>query len=336
MASPKNLDTKEQKQQKPNAFLEFVKSLFSSDELAVTAQRVAFSYKDQAVLKDFSVEIAEGDLIAIIGKSGSGKSTFLKLITGVISQRYTGSIRIYGKDRRIKKREIGYVPQEQSFIPTLTLEDNITLFGKLHGLTKEVAQSSATKLLKLMHLEEFRDAKPNTLSGGQRVRFNIILSLLHDPKIIILDEPFVGLDYYNRKLLWLFFQSQQKKKKTLILTTHLLTEVEQYASRIYLLKKGKVWAKGTAEHIKKHLKSKMIVEIQTKKNISHDQVLDIKEYCRKKPITLIDIYEQTLLFSIENTQQRTKLTNFLNRIKLPHTVKSAKTATMDEAVMGME
>ena len=313
----------------------FIKSIFSSNDYAITAHKLAFSYDKKEILSDFTLKIKKGQIIGIVGKSGSGKSTFLKLITGVISKSHKGNIQIFGKDKLLKKSNIGYVPQENAFIPELTLRENIILFGKLYGLSSKFALSKSKSLLRLMHLTEFEDHKPKNLSGGQKVRLNILISLLHNPKIIILDEPFVGLDFYNRKLLWLFFKSLQKEGRTLIMTTHLLSEIEKYADIIYVLKEGKIWVKGTPEHIKTELKSQAIIEVVVKGNINNEKILDIKEFCRKKTTKLIDIYEQTLIFNLEALSKKDQLSKFLNKIGLKHSVTTLKQANMDEALMGL-
>ena len=186
-----------------------------------------------------------------------------------------------------------------------------------------------------MHLSDFIDVTPANLSGGQKVRINILLSILHDPSIIILDEPFVGLDYYNRKLLWFFFDELKSQKKTLIMTTHMLSEIEKHASRIYVLQEGKIIVKGTPAYVKKYMKSTIILEIQTTSNPNRNQLLDIEHYCRKKSLKLIDVYKKNIIFNLENNGQKENLLKFLITIGLKHNIKEYKEANMDEALMGL-
>ena len=312
-----------------------IKNLFKGNLTPIEAKSVKFGYGKKQILKDFSLKIGTGEIIGIIGQSGSGKSTFLKLITGVITKKFSGKIEIFGKNSKFNKSQIGYVPQEVSLIQELTIRENINVFGKLQGLTSEQAQKAAEPILELMHLSDFIDVTPGNLSGGQKVRINILLSILHNPSIIILDEPFVGLDYYNRKLLWFFFEELKSKKKTLIMTTHMLSEIEKHANRIYVLQEGKIIVKGTPAYVKKYMKSTIILEIQTTSNPNRNQLLDIEHYCRKKNVKLIDVYKKNIIFNLENNGQKENLLKFLIKIGLKHSIREYKEANMDEALMGL-
>ena len=210
----------------------------------ISTSEVGFSYSNQEVLRDVSLALKEKEMVAIIGKSGSGKSTFLKLIAGIISSKHTGKIKIFGRNKIFNKDKIGFVPQELSIIPDLSIADNIKIAGLTLGVSEEVAIKKATGLMSMLKLNEDVNKKPEQLSGGQKVRLNIILSLLHDPKILILDEPFVGLDFLNRRLLWHFLESMRKKSKAIVLTSHLLAETQEHVSRLIILKDGQVFFSG--------------------------------------------------------------------------------------------
>jgi ABC-2 type transport system ATP-binding protein len=198
---------------------EFFRTIRSSP---VSAKALGFSYKEQEVLKSISLNVKKGKITAIIGKSGSGKSTFLKLISGIISFGSSGDVRIFGKPRMLEKDSIGFVSQELAFIPDLPIKDNIRICGLNSGIKESEALERADELMRLLRLDENLNKKPTELSGGQKVRLHIILSLLHDPKIIVLDEPFVGLDFLNRRWLWHFIELMKTKKKSVIITSHLL------------------------------------------------------------------------------------------------------------------
>jgi len=287
-----------------------IKNIFNGNQTPIEAKNVNFGYGEKQILKDFSLKIGSGEIIGIIGQSGSGKSTFLKLITGVVNKSHKGSIEIFGKNKKTNKTKIGYVPQEVSFISELTISENIEVFGKLQGMTKSQSLKSAKPILDLMHLTDYIKSNPENLSGGQKVRVNILLSILHNPEIIILDEPFVGLDYYNRKLLWFFFEELKKQGKTLIMTTHMLSEIEKYANKIYVLQDGKIIVKGSPEYVKKYMKSTIILELKTTANPKEDQLKDIENYARKKNIKLIDVYKKNMIFNLENKNQKDQLLNF--------------------------
>jgi len=210
----------------------------------LTTESVGFSYSNQEVLRDISLSIKPGELVAIIGKSGCGKSTFLKIIAGIIITSHQGKIRIFGKSKLFTKNRIGFTPQEIAIIPDLSIVDNIKIFGLNSGLSESKAIKKAKQLMQILMLKEDLNKLPSQLSGGQQIRLNIILSILHNPEILILDEPFTGLDFQNRRLLWHFLESLRKKGKSIILTSHLLTETQEHVNRLIILKKGKIFFSG--------------------------------------------------------------------------------------------
>jgi len=170
---------------------------------------------------------------------------------------------------------------------------------------------------------------PGEMSGGQKVRLNIILSMLHDPEVLILDEPFVGLDYHNRKLLWHFLEHQRNRRKTVILTTHMLTETENHADRLVLLHKGKIFAKGNVSDIRRKLKTRYVVEIRfhqlTKKSLDL-----IQEYCTGHDISIMDSFNNYMMFSIMNEGQHNYLIRFFEKIKAEFTEESFREPNLDE------
>lgn len=300
------------------------------------AKSLRFRYKNKEILDNLDVDIEKSKIVAIIGKSGCGKSTFLKLITGVLSKSYKGLIRIMGKPTLFSKKNIGYIPQDFSLIPDLTIEENIKFFGKLNGIDEAEAMERGLELLETLHINENLLSLPNELSGGQKVRLNIIVSILHNPFVIIADEPFVGLDFLNRKMLWNFFISLKKQKKTIILTSHLLSEIEKYVDQILILSNGRIALNGSPKQIKEKLKTKSIIEVKFKKKLNKEQKLDLKEFERKNPGTLIDYYEDMALFNIANDAQKKKLSKYLNANKMKHAMNKYKQPNLDEAFMSMK
>ena len=292
-------------------------------------KKVNFSYNKKEVLKDITLDTKEGTITAIIGKSGSGKSTLLKLISGVISKSHKGKIKIFGKNKLWKKSKVGFVPQELSFIPDLSIKDNIKLCGLNSGVSEKKALEKAKYLLELLKLNEPEDKKPEELSGGQKVRLNIILSLLNDPEVIILDEPFVGLDFKNRKLLWHFLESLKRKKKSVILTSHLLSEIEEHSDKILIIKKGKIFFNGRPEKLKEKLKIYYILEIKFSR-ISKEKIEEIKNYCELKKISILDSYDKYYMFSIDEIKTKSNLISYLNKLNLTYEELSLREPNLDE------
>ena len=298
-------------------------------KIPLLTKNVSYSYNNKRVLKNVNSRVHGSKIVAVVGKSGSGKSTFLNLIAGVIAGNYTGEIKILGKNRLYSKDDIGYVPQEISLIPDLTIAENLIYLGALCGIPKEKALKRGASLLKKMRMSAPETAYPHELSGGEKVRLNIAVSLLHNPKIIILDEPFVGLDFYNRKLLWQFLEQQKKAGKSIVLTTHLLTESEAYADKIVILKDGNVFLHGKVDQIKQKLHTHYILEIKFK-HLSQKNTAEIKEYCNTKTAEVLDIYSRDIMFSIDTEGQKNYLLRHLDRLKLNYKVISFREPNLDE------
>ncbi|MGC9309240.1 MAG: ABC transporter ATP-binding protein [Candidatus Nanoarchaeia archaeon] len=295
----------------------------------LSASKIRFSYKDQEVLRDISVNLKEKEIIAIIGKSGSGKSTFLKLISGILSGRYKGKIKIFGKPKFLSKKRIGFIPQEMSFIPDLNLEDNIKIAGLNTGLGERKSLKQAEQLAELLKLDEPLTKKPSELSGGQKVRLNIILSLLHNPDIIILDEPFVGLDFKNRRILWHFINTLKQKGKSIILTSHLLTETQEYADKFIILKNGKILFRGKLEKLKEKLKIKYIIEIKFSK-LSKQNLDKIEKYLIYNDLKILDKYNNYMMISLKEEKDRKKLERLFSKLNLDYNLLGFREPNLDE------
>lgn len=298
----------------------------------LTTKKVGFSYSEKEILRDVTLKLGKGELVAIIGKSGSGKSTLLKLIAGIISRKHSGKIRIFGRPKFMKKKSMGFVPQETAFIPDLSLEDNIKIMGANSGLREKKALQKANDYFTLLKLNEPLHKKPSELSGGQKVRFNILLSFLHEPELLILDEPFVGLDFKNRRILWHFLETMRKKGKSIILTSHLLTEVQEHVSRIILLQNGKIFFTGDLDKLKKKLRINYLIDYRFSR-LNKETMGKLKKYCAYKEIEILDNYEKYILFGINSRRQIRTLESEFKKLKLKYGEVSFREPNLDEISM---
>ncbi len=295
-------------------------------------KEVRFSYNNEEVLRNITFDLKKGELVSIIGKSGSGKSTLLKLIAGIISTKYSGKIRIFGRHKGLKKSEMGFVPQENAFIPDLSLEDNIKIMGLNLGINEKLAMKRANEYLSLLKIDDRLSKKPSEMSGGQKVRFNIVLSLLHEPSLLILDEPFVGLDFKNRRLLWHFLEAMKKNGKSVVLTSHLLTETQEHVDRIIIIEKGKVFFSGNLDKLKEKLKIHYLLEFRFS-YMSKEHFAQIKKFCAFKEIEVLDAYEKYVMFGINDERQRTMLINLFNKFNLKFSEIGFREPNLDEVFM---
>lgn len=315
--------------------MNFLKRLKKFKKKPIEAKSVGFSYQGQEVLRNINLSIKESQITAIIGKSGSGKSTFLKLTAGIISRSHEGKIKIFGKNKFFSKSKIGFVPQELSFIPDLSIKDNIEISGLMLGLSKKESIKKASELMKMLKLSEDINKLPTNLSGGQKVRLNIILSILHDPKILILDEPFVGLDFQNRRLLWHFLEKLRKKEKTIILTSHLLTETQEHVDNLVILQNHQVLFSGKLEKLKAKLKINYLYELRFS-NLSKENLEKIKKFTNYKEIKIMDNYERYLMFGLSNEKQKNILLKFLEKLNLKFSEVSYREPNLDEIFLKNE
>ncbi|MBD3273021.1 ATP-binding cassette domain-containing protein [Candidatus Dependentiae bacterium] len=194
-------------------------------------------------LDGISLDIYAGEILGLLGVNGAGKTTLSSLLA-TLHPATSGEILFNGKSiykNICKYREhIGYCPQKPNLNFNLTVEQNIKFAGSYFGLSKKEIESKTNKLIEEYQLDKYRESNPGDLSGGYKQRVLLARSLIHDPKLIILDEPTVGLDPHIRHQLWETIRNLKKKGVTVILTTHYLDEAEILSDRICLLDKGKI------------------------------------------------------------------------------------------------
>ncbi len=224
-------------------------SILSSQEgTAIEFRNIRYSvYPQQEVLNEFNLAITQGETMVLLGRSGSGKTTALKLINRLLVET-SGDLMVEGRATRdwdviALRRRIGYVIQESGLFPHYNIARNVSLVPRLLGMPAAEANRRADEMLRLVNLEpgEFRNRYPHQLSGGQRQRVGVARALAGDPPILLMDEPFGALDPLSRAEIQRQFQSlQQKLHKTIVLVTHDLREALLLGVRIALLREGKL------------------------------------------------------------------------------------------------
>ena len=215
---------------------------------------VTKSYGRQKVLQNVSFEIMEGELFGLLGPNGAGKSTLIDILTGIQSMD-SGEIFINGKSIKTDKVEIrkhlGLVPQDIALLEELNAVDNLEYFGGLYGLAGEELKSQIEKLLEVAGLTDKKKEKVKNYSGGMKRRLNIAVAMLHNPSILILDEPTVGVDAQSRQHIFDYIQSLAEQGTTILYTSHYMEEIEALCKRVFILDLGEEVAYGTKEEVKK-------------------------------------------------------------------------------------
>ncbi len=207
-------------------------------------------YGKKEILKDLSLKIKEGEIFGLIGRSGEGKTTLLKVLIGM-AHADKGQVyferTLLPTDPLYLRRKTGFATQENTLFEELTIAENSYYFGTLYGLKKKEIRESLQELLVLLELKGFENLLVKQISGGMKKRANLLVSLIHKPRLLVLDEPTVGLDPLIRKNIWKYIHKINESGTTIIVTSHILEEIEKNCSRIGVLSKGEIVAVGTVE-----------------------------------------------------------------------------------------
>jgi len=242
---------------------------------AISIKNLTKNYQKLEAAKNISLNIAKGEFFAFLGPNGAGKTTIINCITG-LNNITKGSIKVNGfdvvKNYREARMQIGLSPQEFKFDGFFSIRDILIFQAGYFGIPKKQAQKKADEMLKKFDLYDKRKQTFHKLSGGMKRRLSIAKALMHEPKILMLDEPTAGLDVELRKDLWKYIQKINKEGKTIFLTTHYIEEAQQLAERIGIINNGKIIELSKKKDILEKLGKKELT-ITTKKRISIPETL---------------------------------------------------------------
>lgn len=222
----------------------------------VIFDKVSKKYYMNRVVNEVSLELQEGEIFGYIGPNGAGKTTTMKILVGLVN-KFEGHLQIGGfdlpRDRSKVHSLIGYLPQGVSFQRWRTVDNALRSFGMLSGLSKADCDKRIPELLDRFELGFARERKVRQLSGGMMQKVGFIQALLHEPKLLVLDEPLSGLDPSSRLMLKDIIREQRDKGTTVIFSSHILSDVQDVADRLGLLNKGNLALTGTLEDLKRHI-----------------------------------------------------------------------------------
>jgi ABC-2 type transport system ATP-binding protein len=216
---------------------------------AVDINNLSFQYpgNDAPSFTGLNMQIAKGDRFGLFGPNGAGKTTLMNLMTGLLKSN-EGSIALDGVKVGTHKNHInrlfGFVPQDFSFYQELSPKENLEFFGAWYGLNKRIIKQKTDELLQIMGLEDVCDKQVQQFSGGMKRRVNLAIGVIHNPGILFLDEPTVGVDVQTRHAIINYLIDLNKNGTTLIYTSHQLDEAEDLCNQVALLDNGKIMAQG--------------------------------------------------------------------------------------------
>lgn len=211
----------------------------------VSVRNLSKAYADAIAVKRLSFDIHRGDFFGLLGPNGAGKTTTIGMITGLISPS-EGTINIDGLkvfNNSLKiKRKIGFVPQDFAFYPTLSAKDNLLFFGRVFGLRSKPLKRQIRNVLQSVELLDNAGDRVSTFSNGMKRRLNIAIGMLHNPEILVLDEPTVGVDAHVKQVILENLQTLNQGGLTILLTTHHMEEAQRLCHRVAIMDKGNIIA----------------------------------------------------------------------------------------------
>lgn len=259
----------------------------------IRIENLSKSYGKFKVLNKMSFTIKKGEIFGLLGPNGAGKSTIIKILSALIS-KYEGTVFIDGIELKNNisacKKMIGVVPQEIALYEEFSAYDNLLFWGRLNNVNDKELKPKINDLLEMIGLLDRKNDLIKTYSGGMKRRINIAAALLHNPKILFMDEPTTGIDPQSRNKIFDIIEKLHRKGMTIIYTTHYMEEVERLCNTIAIVDSGKILVQGTKD------------ELRTMCNIKEQVVLQIKETSK----------EQLLLLKNKTNLNFTKNTNSLS------------------------
>ncbi|WP_338751351.1 ABC transporter ATP-binding protein [Bacillus sp. FJAT-52991] len=252
------------------------------------------SFGDKKVISDVSFQVKKGESFGLLGPNGAGKSTLIGMICGLIPMDQ-GDIQVGGcsvsKEPMTVRKKIGVVPQDIALYPTMSAKDNLVFWGKMYGLTGKDAKRKAEEVLDIVGLTERGKDKIETFSGGMKRRINIGAALMHEPELLIMDEPTVGIDPQSRNHILETVKKLNEKGMTVVYTSHYMEEVDYLCERIVILDHGKVIASGEKTDLCQRLAGGIVIHLKV------DQLFDdyIAQLQAVEGVKRVDVKEENSL-----------------------------------------
>jgi ABC-2 type transport system ATP-binding protein len=220
-------------------------------------------YGSQPVLQNLSLSLQPGEIYGLLGPNGAGKTTTINIICGLLKAD-SGSVSIGDRPAgEATKAWVGVMPQSNLLYGSLTCSDNLFFFGRLYGLACQDCKRRVDVCLESVNLMDKKHTPVERLSGGMQRRLSMAAAMLHRPKLVILDEPTTGLDIEARQELWQLIRQFKSMGVTVLLTSHLLDEVERLCQRVGILRQGQLLAEGTLEELRSRIPAREIVTVET-------------------------------------------------------------------------
>lgn len=275
------------------------------------------SYGEITALNNFSLTLDKGQVLGLLGPNGAGKTTLISILSGTVKD-FTGTVQFKGQDlftNRILKNHIGIVPQDMAFYEDLNAMDNLLFWGGLYDIPRQKVKARAVELLELVELSGRAKEPVKNFSGGMKRRLNIAIGLIHEPQLLMLDEPTVGIDVQAKVSILDIIKNVGKKGTSVIFATHQLAEVEETCSRIAIMDKGAILAEGTLEELIKIVGEKELVDVQGE--FSVNRISEILKSSDGSGIEILSVSENLANLAFESTEKIPSVLELLFKNNVP-------------------
>ena len=227
-------------------------------DYVIKTSNLTKKFGDFTAVDKLNLKVKQGEIYGLLGPNGAGKTTAIRMLMGLT--KITGG-EAYVLDKKVPTNtilpQLGHMPQETALYIGITVHQNLQFFGEIYGLGNSTIKKRENELLKFIDLEKWRDEQVQNLSGGMKHRVSLICTLIHEPKLLFLDEPTVGVDPELRVSFWNYFKNLRDSGKTILITTHYMDEA-RHCDRIGFLRHGKLIAEGTPNKLLEISKTKTL------------------------------------------------------------------------------
>ena len=219
--------------------------------MSLTVEHINKSFAHVQAIKDLSMEVQEGAIFGFLGANGAGKTTTMRMILDILRPD-SGSITWNGQDvREVPRRNWGYLPEERGLYPKMRVDEQLLFLARLNGLSKQAAEKELTDWLERFQISANRKKKIEELSKGNQQKVQFLATILHDPTILVMDEPFSGLDPVNANVLKEAFLEMHRRGKTILFSTHQLEQAEELCQDIVIINQGQSVVQGSVREVKR-------------------------------------------------------------------------------------
>jgi ABC-2 type transport system ATP-binding protein len=268
---------------------------------AIAVENLVKKFGDFTAVNNLSFEIKRGEVFGLLGPNGAGKTTTMSMLSTMLKPT-SGKASVNGFDIRTNeddvRKSIGIVFQDQSLDEELTAYENMDFHGRLYRIPKDTRQKKIAELLKLVELDDKKDNLVKRYSGGMRRRLEIARGLLHEPKVLFLDEPTLGLDPQTRNHLWDYIAKlNQEKGITIILTTHYMEEADKLCQRIAIIDKGEIIALDTSEKLKNDIGGDVITIVSSGRDNLYSAIESLPA------IKNIELHDSSITIGLQNAEK---------------------------------